>query len=118
MLVALWPLASNHCKLEQLPGLNFLVCFDHDDAPYQDNDCDTDGCAAFEDGFYKTEDGKVGVTAPAFIVLDLDLRTLEANAQPPNVRAAFSTFASPELPATWQFSFRTALPPRAPCLAS
>ena len=69
MLMAFWLLAINHCKLEQIPGLSFLVCCDHEDAaPHQDNDCDTDGCAAVEDGLYKPEETQPGISVPVFVL--------------------------------------------------
>ncbi len=118
-LAAFWLLAINHCKLEQIPVLSFLVCGDHDDAaPHQDNDCDTDGCATVEDGLYKTEETQPGISAPVFLLAASLVPTLEDCAHVPFAHADFSTVASPELPVTWQFSFRAAAPPRAPSLLS
>ena len=52
-LLGLWLAATNHCRLELVPGLSFLVCCPHDDAaPHQDDDCDTDDCAQVEHGLY------------------------------------------------------------------
>lgn len=118
-LLGLWLGATNHCKLEEIPGLNFLICCDHEGAaPHQDNDCDTDGCAQVEEGLYKTEDSKVAGLSPV-LVLAICLRLgSEEQAWPQSVLADFLTVAPPELPVTWQFSFRTALPPRAPSLVS
>ena len=117
-LLGLWLAATNHCRLEQIPGLSFLACCSHDDAaPRQDNDCDTDGCAQVENGLYKVDDIRVVSVTPLFVVAVFLLPTLEQIARSP-VLAVFSTVASPELPGTWQFSYRTALSPRAPSLAS
>ena len=118
-LAAFWLLAINHCKLEQIPGLSFLVCCDHEDAaPHQDNDCDTDGCAAVEEGFYKLEDSPPSVPAPVFIPMVSPVPALDGHARLRFARSDFSTTAPPELPVTWQFSFRAAAPPRAPSLVS
>ena len=118
-LLGLWLGATNHCSLEEIPGLNFLMCCDHGDtAPHQDNDCETDGCAAVEDGLYKTEDSRVTAAAPFLVLRVCFLPTEEEQAAPRVVLSDFLTVASPELRVTWQFFFRTALPVRAPSLAS
>ena len=119
-LLGLWLGASNHCSLEQIPGLNFLVCCDHEEetAPHQDSDCETDGCALVEDGLYKTEDCRVVATAPLLGIPAAFLHNHLQEAPPPVTLSGFLTFAPPELPASWQFAFRTALPVRAPSAAS
>ena len=118
-LAAFWLVALNHCRLEQIPGLSFLVCCAHDDAaPHQDNDCDTDGCAAVEGSFYKLEDAQASFSAPVLVLpvsLTLSLDELEAASAD---CSDFYACAPPELLVTWQFSYRTALPPRAPSFAS
>ena len=117
-LLGLWLGASNHCKLEEIPGLSFLVCCDHDGAaPHQDNDCDTDGCAQLEDGLYKTEDSKVAVMSASFLPVCVPT-VPEMQACVQNAFTDFLPVASPELSVTWQFSFRAALPPRAPTIVS
>ena len=117
-MLALWLPATNHCRLEQILSLAFLTCSDHEDTgPHQDSDCDNDGCALVESGFYKTEDGNIDPVLPlsgAVFVPEL----VPPTEQSPPLFVNFSTVASPELPGTWQFSFRTALPPRAPSLVS
>ena len=117
-MLAVWLPVTSHCWLEQIPGLSFLVCCDHGDtAPHQDSDCDTDGCASVENGFYKIEDAKVIALLPA-CVLVLHL-TLLMEQSPPEISSGFlPTVAPPELGKTWQFSYRAAAPPRAPSLAS
>lgn len=115
LLVALWPLVTSHCSLEQMPGLEFLACADEAAAiPHQENDCETDSCAAVESGFYKTEDGHHVVPTPPLIPCAfLTAISLEAAQTAAVSRIVFDS-APPELPKVWQFSCRTALPPRAP----
>ena len=116
-LLAVWLAASNHCRLELIPGLNFLACCDHEDAaPHQDNDCDTDGCAAVESGFCKMEDGLASVSALPPVTLTLLLSLLSVQVPPPSI--VMLDAVRPELAVTWQFSFRAAAPPRAPSLVS
>lgn len=118
-LAAFWLLAINHCKLEQIPGLSFLVCCDHADAaPHQDNDCDTDGCSAVEGGLYKSEETQPGISMPVFGLAVSLVPSLDEHAQALFSLPHFSALASPELAVTWQFSFRAAAPPRAPSLVS
>ena len=120
-LLALWLPASNHCRLELLPGLDFLTCCTHDvpdaDTHHKD-DCQTDSCETVEAGLYKTESHRVMVPAPVLVLvasITPDLETL-TRAQPLSI-AAPGTYP-PELPKVWQFTFRAAAPPRAPSIAS
>jgi len=116
-LVALWPLVTGHCRLEQLPGFAFLQCGEAEStASHEDADCDTDGCAVVESGSYKTEDRTVCPPGPDLIVV----ATFYPEPEPPprSGFADFFTVAAPEFPVTWQFCLRTALPPRAPSAVS
>ena len=115
--LAFWLAASNHCRLELIPCLSFLACCEPGDGlPSQDKDCETDGCAAVESGFYKTEDGQASVSAPQPATLTLLLPLLLV--QVPPATPVAPDVVPPELPVTWQFSFRAAAPPRAPSLVS
>ncbi len=122
LLVALaifWPVATIHCPLESLPGMDFLVCCAHDEAaPHQDSDCETDGCSLIESGLYKTQKGKISLlSSPAGTVA---LLPLGAEERLPSGAAHFVRGSSPppELAKSWQFFRRTALLPRAPSFAS
>ena len=122
-LVGVFALATNHCRLEVIKGLEFLVCCSHDveaeghAAPHQDDDCDTDGCASLEQGLYKSEDGYI----PRILPLNVIAEVVPADDERLTGRAPDSpsfTFAIPELPASWQFLLRVAASPRAPSFAS
>ena len=113
-LLALWLGATNHCRLEQIPGLEFLQCASDTEA---NSNCDGDGCEVVENSLYKVDDAQAVAVVPAFVGAVFLLPTVEQTPPPP-LLSDFSTVASPELPGTWQFSYRTALPPRAPSLAS
>jgi hypothetical protein len=119
VLVAVWPLITSHCSLEQLPGFGLFACAD--DAAtdsHQDNDCETDGCASVESGFYKTEDSHP--TVPTLQMTSFELLTTPLSCTEQFIRfgRTDSSTAPPELSRLWQFSFRTALPPRAPSIVS
>ena len=119
LLVALWPLATSHCSLEQMPGLEFLACADEAAAvPHQGNDCETDSCASVESGFYKTEEGRQVVPTAPLVASALLTAILRKSAQPAAGSKIVFDSAPPELPKVWHFSHRTALAPRAPSVAS
>ena len=118
LMLALWGLATLHCDLEQVPGFDFLAwCHTSDAAPHQDNDCEQDGCSDVESGLYRIEEQAAAVSAP-LLLLSFVLPVWE----PPSLSAAPDleplNCSPPELPQAWQFSCRTALPPRAPSLVA
>ena len=119
LLALLWLGASNHCKLEEIPGFGFLTWCTHDDtAPHQDDDCETDGCATFENQLYKTENAQVSAAAPPLLFATF-LSPLLAELSPSAPASHDLPDAAPMvLTRVWQFSYRTALPPRAPSLLS
>jgi hypothetical protein len=120
LLVALWPLVTSHCNLEPFAGLEFLSCAEApaNAAPHQENGCETDSCASVESGSYKTEDGRQVVPAPSLIPSAFLTAILLEATQPVASQNIAPHFTPPELPKVWQFSFRTALPPRAPSFVS
>jgi len=118
LLVALWPLVTSHCDLEQLPGFEFLACTDEAAATHAESDCATDTCASVESAFYKTEDAQLLVPTPPLIPSNLLTTVLPSPVEPAVTSKVVFDSAPPELPQVWQFSFRTALPPRAPSLVS
>jgi hypothetical protein len=115
--LACWLAASNHCRLELIPGLSFLACQDNG-APLQEKGCETDGCATVESGFYKMEDGQSPVSASPVATLTLLLPLLSVQVPPSSTTPPTLDVTPPELSVTWQFSFRAAAPPRAPSLVS
>ena len=115
-LVAAWSLAANHCKLEQLPGLDFLQCVEFvDAAEHSGGDCEKDGCASLESGFYKSENARLAAPLPIGIALVL---FCPENLPPVAKNNPALNSASAEIPLSWQFVFRTASPPRAPSFVS
>ena len=117
-MVAFWALVTNHCKLENLHGLEFLACDAPVEAtPHQPLDCGAnDACGAVEKGLYKTEENQVSAQKTSVNVASV-LYTLSDFIPHGQVRKMVSLVGSPpELASTWQFSFRAALPPRAPSL--
>ena len=119
LLALFWVAATNHCRLEHIPGLAFMVCCDQEDSTgSQDKDCETDGCAAVENQLYKAENTQLSMPAPTF-VFTLFLTPLFDELPTPAASSHVLPDAAPmQLPRVWQFFYRTALPPRAPSLAS
>lgn len=118
LLALLWLPATTHCNLERALELSILACGSDEAAhqPHSESDCGLDGCSILEDGLFKTED-TFQINAPAFFLTSLpvclSLNAIEAGLQMPDPppRSDFSLAGS-----SWQFSYRTALPVRAPAL--
>jgi hypothetical protein len=114
VVLVLWGLAAMHCQLETLPGLDFLKsCCLGESAASSPNDCGSEGCCAVEDGNYRSEEQTASAPQPFFV---LALLSPAIEVPLPELRAdSVITYPSPpELSKVWQFSHRTALPPRAP----
>ena len=123
LLATLWLPVSSHCLLlEVSSGLESLSCCTHtkaqEAAPHHEDDCATDACSVIEDAKYKSSFQRV--TVPV-----LDTHVLFE--LPPQFETAPTCSASnphqladslARLPVAWQFSVRTALPPRAPSFVS
>jgi hypothetical protein len=123
ILAALALLAmASHCKLEAVPGFEFLACLvesgchgkesSHESAP------EDAACCSVEKSEYRIEQFRITFPSPQLLAISsvpfLDL----ANALPAEVGIDLPTAAPPGITASWQFSSRTALPARAPSLAS
>jgi len=121
-IATLWVAVGSHCLLESLAGFDFFSCEQHAGAQnspaHSDRDCGDDGCWAIESGSYQAQKP---LNAPARPVLKLvaglpvlpDPRLEGCTGQPPAASPA-----PPELTRLWQFSQRSALPPRAPTFVS
>ena len=114
-LVALWPLAMNHCKLEASTDLAFFQCSDHSSGQ---SDCADDACATVESGFYKAENTQLPLAAVVVLFDSCRTELVLPRPLPVHDTAFCMRVAPPELPRCWQFVSRTALPVRAPSFAS
>jgi len=121
-IVTLWVAASFHCRLEVLTGFEFLSCCQHSESEksptHHEKDCNDDGCSAVERGFYRPEATQSAPLIP-LLALNAWLSPLPDDG-PSRACQSLVTISSlpPELPRLWQFSQRTALPPRAPTFVS
>lgn len=112
----LWLPVSAHCQLEAVPGLEFLRCVS--DSQNSNGNCNDSGCCSVEKSQYKSEQKRVSLPSPDFLPVPLTPIVDAANSLPDEVSVGILTAAPPQLVKTWQFAFRTALPARAPSLAS
>ncbi len=111
VLAVLWMPIVSHCAWENVPALQFFKCAT--DTP-EKSDCGDDGCAQLETATYKVADTSTAVPV-LLLMLSIPVTFVE---RLPAEQLSPVTAAPPEVPAGWQFSFRTALPPRAPSLVS
>jgi hypothetical protein len=122
LLALAWVPINAHCLLESVPGLEFVRCCADAEAPSPapvGDPCKDDGCCTVESSHYQVPREE---TAASLLLLAILVEvcpvipegvTLSevATGDPP-------AFPPPELPSSWQFALRTALPVRAPSLAS
>lgn len=121
LLAILWLPVSSHCLLlESASTLEFLSCCAHEDktTEHHEDECATDSCSIVEGAQYKSSLQRVTVppldTHVAFELPPLLVTTLKSAV----ITAHQSDDALAQLPVAWQFSARTAQPPRAPSLVS
>jgi hypothetical protein len=113
-----WLPVSAHCQLETVPGLEFLACKTTAPASNPDSHCGDDGCCSAEKSEYKSEQLRLTLPLPDLLPVSLTPILDAANSLPAEVSVGILTAAPPQLRKTWQFASRTALPARAPSIAS
>ena len=122
LLVTVWLPASSHALLEHFEWIH-QVHGDHDADSGGSNEHDTDNHEA-TDGHCALSSTHVSVSVPDTVASPFLLTTLglewasELHAEPHPSGLAPPGTAPPLLSHCWQFSFRTALPARAPSLIS
>jgi hypothetical protein len=104
--------------LETVPGLEFLACKTTAPASNPDSHCGDDGCCSAEKSEYKSEQLRLTLPLPDLLPVSLTPILDAANSLPAEVSVGILTAAPPQLRKTWQFASRTALPARAPSIAS
>jgi len=113
----LWLPVSAHCQLEAIPGFEFLRCsVSTADTHQSAKDCSD--CCALEKSQYKTEHFRLTIPTPDFLPVFSAPELPVSTALPVEVSLGILTAAPPQWLKTWQFVSRTALPIRAPSLAS
>lgn len=122
-LALFWALAINHCRLEIVSELAFLTCATESPADashhHQPRDCESDGCEAIEDGFYKASEPYVSAPRPILtqVLFPANLTLLDPPLVVPSPSPQTAD-AAWRLASAWQFSCRAAPSPRAPSRTS
>jgi len=118
LLALIWLPLTSHCLLfESAANFEFLSCCTHEDTPSHHDDCATDACATIESAKYKSSLQRIIIAPP-------DHRVAFELPPPLDIKPASAQTATQRhdtiirLLVTWQFSARTALPPRAPSFVS
>jgi hypothetical protein len=115
LLLALWMPVTMHCALETVPGFSFLQwCCGGEQASEQDHDCSQDSCGVVESGFYKIEEHATAVPGLALVLALAAWDWVDEPLSDTALDLLPTSSAPPGLPRFWQFSYRTALPPRSP----
>jgi hypothetical protein len=118
LLLVVWMPATMCCALERAGVPFFQQCCEDDAADGSHKDpCGDKTCCLLESGKYQTPNPTPLLISPEFLLSFVYVAFVE----PPE--ASLSSFEPPEssppdLPVTWQFSSRAALPVRAPSIAS
>lgn len=115
LMLAVWPVASLHCKLETLPGLEFLRCEVEENGA---KNCQVDGCQTIEEASFKAPDSQNFIPAPVELPDVARILRLVEDASREGLPLVFLDRIPPELPSGWLFTLRAAQPPRAPSFVS
>jgi hypothetical protein len=75
-------------------------------------------CCFLSSSLYKSHDSQTLVTAPDALATAQLPSPVSIAPLPSRLASLPPALSPPDFPVTWQFTFRTALPPRAPSLAS
>lgn len=117
LALAAWLAAAMHCRVAELPGLQFLACAADSSPGHCDCPGDSDGCAAVESGSYRPEE--VISWSPALSPTHLPDPGIPAGTPTPIPEAPSTIFVSgqstpgePGIP--WRLRHRPAGAPRAP----
>lgn len=119
VLALVYPLLAGYCLLEKT-GLVAAVDCCAETTPHDQDEkssCGGYGCCPIEYAVYSSLDSGTAdlTTPPADVVL---LAVVLLTAVPAEVPVAQPERSPPDIPKSWQFFFRTALPPRAPSFIS
>jgi hypothetical protein len=120
LVLAWWGLATVHCQIKTISELEILACHSTSSSPLvPPSHCEDHACLSVESGQYWSHPDR------PFFVLDWDGISLACDFPwttkclgSDSVCLAVPAVSPPELAGTWQFSYRTALLPRAPSIAS
>jgi len=115
----LWLPVSAHCQLEIVTGFEFLDCPTEGDCHDNQNSGRSDTrCCSVEKSEYKSNRPHLTLPSPDFVRIYSTIVLTAADNLPAEVGVGILTAAPPEFSKIWHFVSRTALPVRAPSIAS
>jgi hypothetical protein len=119
VLALIWLPAVSCCLIDAsgLLGKQDCCSEEHSHRPSVPGNCDQP-CGALASASYLPQQSQLLVIAPIGVPLFESAFPLVEIHRPAGVGRELPATAPPELAGHWQFSFRTALPPRAPSFAS
>jgi len=112
----LWLPASAHCQLESIPGLEIFQCTAESSAAH--NSCNDDGCCSVEKSQCHAKPLRITPPTPDSLPAALVPVLTRSHSLPAEVSLGILTAAPPQWVKSRHFISRTALPARAPSLAS
>lgn len=118
IVLALWASCTIHCELEMFAAAEASSCCQGDEQPGgKPGSSESCVCRAIASGGYTVQkNAPVAAPVPDVILVFTEIAQSEDVLREALVEDLIS--APPELPRIWQFSLRTALPPRAPSVVS
>jgi hypothetical protein len=114
ILAVLWVPVTSHCAWENFSDWQFFQCADDASPASQESDCNDDTCLTVESASYKISETDALLAVPCFHLM-AQVSIPEPICKDPSFPV---TAALAEISIGWQFSYRTALPPRAPSFVS
>jgi hypothetical protein len=120
LLVALaWAPLTSHCRIEAVPGFEFLRCSTDSPPSNEGGDpCDDGGCCSIESAKYQPIRQQDVTSVVLVAILPSDGIGRVEQRLPAGACPWISSVAPAHLSSTWQFSRRAALPVRAPSSVS
>lgn len=119
LLALAWVPLTAHCQIESLAGLDLLSCQFAGETPASSSSpCDDGSCCGWESAQYHLPQNFPLTLAPVFAVILPVLLSAQIDVLPQRAGVSLLTTVPPEVPKIWQFTFRAALPVRAPSLVS
>jgi len=118
LLAFAWLPLTAHCRIETIPGFEWLACQSAGRTQSTPSShCDA-GCCSVESSSYKAHEGQPLQSDLNFVLLFVNVLAELSVERPIEFVAGLSSDPPPELLTTWQFVSRAALPVRAPSIAS
>ena len=116
VILALWMPATSLCLAECAGLIERGDCCPDESSGKAD--AAAHPCCFLASGHYKSHDYRPLMIAPIDLATAQVPFLISSAAPSERLAAIWPSPSPPDLPVTWQFSFRAALPPRAPSLAS